>query len=129
MLENGFDVALLAWCLWCDLRLLGRGLNALRIEVLQSGHAFALDDPQGVREIASTDGRAGFARGFQQLKQLLGALDALFGAFELDPTVARRSLHSQDLFDGVKVLRVVAQELLDEAGVFEVKGFGGHLDG
>ena len=33
---------------------------------------------------------------------------------------------SQRFLQGMEVLSVVVEQLLDEAGVFEVEGFGGH---
>ncbi len=85
-----------------------------------------LDDVQGVGELAVADGRAGLERILQQQEQVLGAVHGVGLAFQLDPAFARGGLDAELMFERLQVARVVIEELLRDAGVFEVKGFSGH---
>ena len=123
---NGFDIFLLADGLGDDVGFLARGLDAFGVEVFERGDTVVLDDAQCVGKIASTHRMAGLERGFENLEQLLGAVDGFVGTFELDPAFAGGGFDAKDLFQGVKRLCVVVEELLGEARVLEVKSFGGH---
>src|ERR1017187_1805126 len=57
---------------------------------------------------------------------MLCAIDAVGFAVEFDPPFARRGFDAKLGFEGLQVARVVVEQLLGDAGVFKVEGFGGH---
>ena len=85
-----------------------------------------LDDAERVGELPVADGGAGLEGILQQQEQVLGAVDGVGLAFELDPAFARGGFDAELLLERLQVARVVVVELLRDAGVFEVEGFGGH---
>ena len=123
---NGIQVFLLPDRLGGHAGLLVGGLDAVAHDVLERRDAFVFDDAQGVGELPAPHRRAGLERILQQQEQVLGALHGIGLAFELDPALARGGLDAQLILDGLEVARVVVEELLRDAGAFEMEGFSGH---
>ena len=93
------------------------------LALLERGDAFVLDDVQHMREVPTPQRVSGFERRFENLEELFGALDGVFGAFDLDPVFPRGRLDPERLFERVQRLGIVVQQLLHETGAFEVKSF------
>ena len=89
MTADRFDIALLPGRLGSDVGLFGRGVDALGVKVFQRRDPFVFDDFQGLGKLAVAHSRAGFERSLQQMKHLLGALDALCRAIQPDPAFTR----------------------------------------
>src|SRR5262245_33341759 len=57
---------------------------------------------------------------------MFGAVDSVGFAFKLDPAFARRGFDTELAFERLQIARVMVEQLLGDARVFEMESFGRH---
>src|SRR6187399_3209560 len=77
-------------------------------------------------EFAIANGRAGLERTFQRNKQLLRTFQSFSGAIEFYPAIADGGFDAELLLEGVEIARIIVEQLLRDAGVFEMKSLRWH---
>jgi hypothetical protein len=93
---------------------------------MQGFMAIFFHDMESLGEVAIFDGGSTFQGTFEVLKQLFGIFDGVGLAFQFNPAFPGGRFDLQLLLEGLQVAGIIVEELLRQAGVFEVKSFRRH---
>ena len=83
---------------------------------------------EGVGEFPLPHRAAIFEQCFQGLKQFPGPFQGVVRAFEFDPILARDGVDAEVFLQRLQIAGIVVEQLLRQARVLEMKGFGWHQE-